>query len=247
MRRGTCVTAMSIVAVFLVCCVCVFAGPARADDDEETRAILFSGRDIWRNGVFSHSGLLFAPGGIDNDGLLLKLMISGGVYRYSSDFVFGRTVIGVETAAQVLPGWRIKRGDLELKFFFGLEFQKHRLWPDDASNILNGGTFGLRMAIDLWYQPTPNTMLAFDGSISSIATSHAARAAVGELVFDDQMYFGPEIAFFASTGYRHFRLGAHFTAMKTGSNVEWVAAGGWAQDSDRRSSPYVRLGLVKRM
>ncbi len=247
MRRGTCVpAAVATAAAFLVCCVCVFAGPAWADDDEDTRAILFSGRDIWRNGVFSHGGLLFAPGGIDNDGLLLKLMISGGVYRYGSGCECGN-VVGVEVAAQVLPGWRIKRGDLEAKFFFGLEFQEHRLWPNDPSNILNGRTLGLRMAVDLWYQPTPSTMIAFDGSISSIATSHSARAAVGWLMFDDQLYVGPEIAFFASDGYRHFRLGGHFTAMKTGNNVEWLAAGGWARDSDQRSSPYVRLGLMKRL
>jgi hypothetical protein len=33
--------------------------------------------------------------------------------------------------------------------------------------------------------------------------------------------------------------------MKTGE-TEWSAAAGWAGDSDQRSSPYVRLGILKR-
>ncbi len=247
MRRGTCVTAvMTIAAVFLVCCVCVFAGPARADDDDESRAILFSGRDIWRNGVFAHGGLLFAPGGFEQDGYLLKVLISGGLYQYLSGGLGGERVYGAEGTIQIMPGWRIKRGDLEAKFFFGLDLELHRLWPDDPFNTLQGRGMGLRMAVDLWYEPTPRTMAAMDATVSSIATNHFARAAFGWRVIDEQFYFGPEIAYFASDGYRHFRLGGHFTAMKTG-NMEWTAAGGWARDSDGQSSPYVRLGLMRRL
>ena len=45
--------------------------------------MLFSGRDIWRNGVFAHGGFVVAPSGFDRDGLLLKVMLSGGLYRYN--------------------------------------------------------------------------------------------------------------------------------------------------------------------
>jgi hypothetical protein len=38
---------------------------------------------------------------------------------------------------------------------------------------------------------------------------------------------------------------ANGTSLKTG-NFEWSAAGGWAQDSDRRSSPHLRLGVLTR-
>ena len=246
MRRGWCVpAAVACAAVFLVCCVCVFAGPARADDDDESRVILFSGRDIWRNGAFAHGGLLMAPGGFEQDGLLLKVLLSGGVYRYFSGGL-GERVYGVEGTLQVLPGWRVKRGDFEAKVFFGVDFEQHRLWPGDPFNNLQGRTWGLRVAVDFWYEPTPTTMAAFDATVSSVATNHSARAALGWRVIDEQFYFGPEIAFFASEGYRHVRLGGHFTAMKTG-NLEWTAAGGWARDSDRQSSPYVRLGLMKKL
>jgi hypothetical protein len=243
MCRGARVrAAVSIAAAFVVCCVA--AGPSRADDDDEARVLLFSGRDIWRNGAFAYGGLLLAPGGVDQDGINLKLMLAGGLYRYNAGSLGGQQVVGAETVLQVLPGWRVKRGDLEVKVFFGVDAEKHSLWPDDPSNLLRGHSFGVRFATEFWYEPTPTTMVAGDASLSSIATSNSARAAYGWRVLD-QFYFGPEIQYFGSDGYRHLRLGAHFTALKTDNN-EWLAAGGWARDSDGHSSPYVRLGVVMR-
>ena len=65
-------------------------------------------------------------------------------------------------------------------------------------------------------------------------------------MIDDQFYFGPKIKYFASEGYRHFRLGGHLTGLKTDAS-QWSAAGGWARDTDGHSSPYVRLGLMQKM
>ncbi len=243
--RRLCAAGFTAVAAF-VYWFCLSVGPSRAAEDEESRVILFSGRDLWRNGAFAYGGLLMAPGGFEHDGLLLKVLISGGLYRYNTSNVVEGRVIGLETAVQVLPGVRIKRGDLEAKFFFGPDYERHRLWPDDSGNKLRGSSFGLRMAIDLWYEPTPATMAAMDASLSSIATSSSARVAFGVRVLDNQFYFGPEIAIFDSEGYRHLRIGGHFTAMKTG-DAEWTAAGGWARDSDGRAGPYVRLNLMQRM
>jgi hypothetical protein len=211
--------------------------------------MLFSGRDLWRNGAFSYGGLIFAPGGFEQDGLLLRILFSGGLYRYDAENLGGARVIGSEWLAQVLPGWRIKRGNTELKFFFGPDIQQHYLWPDDPTNRLRGTSFGLRMAIDAWYEPTPKAMVAGDLSLSSIATSNSARVAIGWRVLDDLLggvYVGPEIQYYGSDGYRHLRVGAHITSMKT-SDTEWSAAGGWAEDSDNRASPYLRLNVLKRL
>ncbi len=245
MSGGRRVSAASfIAAAFVVCGFCVAASPGRAADDIGARFLLFSGSDIWRNGAFAHGGLPVAPGGLDQDGFNFKLVLSGGRYRYNSGSLGGETVIGAETRVEAMPGWRIKRGDLEVKVFVGLDAENHRLSPDDPSSRLRGRSTGLRAAFDLWYNPTPMTMLAMDGSLSSIAANQSARLAYGWRVFD-AFYVGPETQFFGSDGYRHLRLGAHVTGFKTG-NYEWSAAGGWAGDSDRRSSPYVRLGVLMR-
>jgi hypothetical protein len=245
MGCGRRVRAVVLTAAAFICCVGVASGPTRADD-EEARAILFSGRDIWRNGAFAHGGLMVAPWGLDQDGFFFKLLLSGGVYRYDAGSLGGARVVGRELTVQAMPGFRVKRGDLETKVFVGLDLEKHRLWPDDSSNRLRGSALGLRFSVDFWYEPTPTTMFAMDASLSTVASNQSARAGFGWRVIDDQFYFGPEIAGFASDGYRHYRLGLHFTGLKT-DNSQWLAAGGWARDSDGRASPYVRLGLMQRL
>lgn len=239
--RRACAAACAA-AAFIFCCV----GSAKADDD--AHMLLFSGRDLWLNGAFAYGGFLVAPSGLDEDGILLKVLMSGGLYRYDAQNLGGERVIGAEWLAQVLPGWRVKRGDAEFKVFMGPEFQTHRLSPDDPTNRLRGNLFGLRLSVEMWYEPTAATMIAADVSLSSIATSDAARLAYGWRVLDDMLgglYLGPEIQYFGSDGYRHLRLGAHITSMKT-EDVEWSAAAGWASDSAQRSSPYVRLNVLKR-
>ena len=209
--------------------------------------MLFSGRDIWRNGAFAHGGFIVAPSGLDQDGLLLKIMLSGGLYRYDAQNL-GERVVGAEWLTQVLPGWRMKRGNVELKVFMGPEIQNHHLWPDDPANRLRGYSYGLRVAAEMWYEPTAETMIAADISLSSIATSNSTRAAYGWRVLEEMLggiYIGPEFQYFASAGYRHARLGLHITSVKT-EDTEWSAAAGWARDSTGRSSPYVRLGVLRR-
>jgi hypothetical protein len=175
--------------------------------------------------------------------------VSGGLYRYDAKNLGGQQVVGAEGLAHVLGGWRVKRGDAEFKFFFGPEFQKHHLLPDGPSNRLRGNFLGLRMAFEVWYEPSPSSMVAADASLSSIATSNSARVAYGWRVFEEMLggvYLGPVIEYFGSDGYRHLRLGAHLTSMKA-EEIEWSAAAGWAQDSQGRASPYVRLNMLRRL
>jgi hypothetical protein len=192
-------------------------GRARDSDDEDARIMLFSGRDLWRHCGFAHGGLVFAPNGFDQDGLLLKLLLSGGLYRYRASVPGDRQVIGFGVLSQALPGWRIKRGNAEFKVFFGPEFQKHYLFPNDPSNRLRVSSIGLRIAAEFWHEPTPETMLAADASLSSIATGNSARAAYGWRILNDPLggiYVGPETQYFGSQGYRSLRVGAHITSMK---------------------------------
>lgn len=99
-----------VAAAFIVGCLGVSAGPAWAADDDEARVLLFSGRDLWRNSAFAYGALLMAPGGVDQDGINLKLMLSGGLYRYNANNLGGQQVIGAETALQVLPGQTRRSG-----------------------------------------------------------------------------------------------------------------------------------------
>ena len=231
--------AIGFAAAFLVC---VSARPGWAGDDG-TDYLLFTGGDIWRNGAFTYGGLLWSPGGLDNEGFTLKAALSGGYYRYYSG-ALGAEVTGREFVAQVLPGWRFKRDRLEIKVFAGLDVEDHLLFPDDPSSRLRGRNTGARAAVDVWYEPAPATMLTADASISTIITSYSARVAYGWRVLDS-FYLGPEAQTFACEGYRQVRLGAHLTGFKF-YDYELSAATGWSEDSAHRASLYVRFGVMTR-
>lgn len=243
MRRWRRVGAATIFAAGWMCCVGVPAGWAA--EQTIARLILFSGADLWLNGAFAHGGLLWAPDGVDQDGFTFKALISGGGYRYDAGSLGGREVDGAELAGQLLPGWRVKRGTLEIKGFVGVELRHNHLTPDDPDNRLRGNHVGARFAAELWYEPTPATMFAADASVSTVATDYAARAAFGWRAFD-RLYVGPETQLYGGDGYRQFRFGVHATGFKS-EYGEWCAAAGWSLDTDDRSSPYLRIGYLRRL
>jgi hypothetical protein len=231
-----------LAAAFLVC-GCVANGPAWSSDDGAT-FLLFSGGDLWRNGDFAYGGLLWSPNGLDHEGFTLRAVMSGGLYRYQSGALGGEQVVGEEFAAQLMPGWRFKGDHLEVKVFLGLDAQSHRLSPEDPSSRLQGGDISARAAVDLWYELTPDTMFAADGSISTIVNSYSARVAFGWRAFG-LFYLGPEAGTFACVGYEQARIGIHLTSFKF-NDTEWSAGIGWSEDSDHRSSPYIRFGVLTR-
>jgi hypothetical protein len=244
MRRG-----LGWSAAIAAAAVWLSSGASLAGNDEDSTVILFSGRDLWRNGAFAYGGFITAPGGFDDDGLMLKVLMSGGVYRYNADDLAGERVIGAEGTVQILPGFRIKRHGVEAKIFFGPDIERHKLWPDDPGNRLQGTDIGIRFAAEFWTEPTPKTMLAASMSLTSIATGNAARLAygwrVGEDMFEDGFFVGPEVQYFGADGYKHLRLGLHITDLKA-ENYEWSAAIGLARDSDGVAGPYVRVGFSVR-
>ena len=236
--------AAAVAAAFNIAAGCAAAETVQTVRDEP-RLLLFSTTDLWRHGGFGHGGVVWSPGGVDNECLSLKLMFGGGVYRYTSGALGNAEVIGRQFAAAIMPGWRFRCGTLIATIFAGLDLQNHRLTPDDPSAGLRGSYAGLRVGFEVWYEPTPATMLATDASVSTIGSSYTARAAYGWRVFD-RFYLGPEMhGFAAGDNYRQFRTGFHVTGFKM-ETFEWSIGAGWATDSDDRDGAYGKLGLLLR-
>ena len=197
MRCGRHVSvATSVAAAFIVCCVGVSAGPVRARDDG-VRFLLFSGADLWRDDRFMHGSVLWSPGGLEREGFTLYALLSGGSYCYQSGALNNAWVTGTEEEIQLLPGWRFKRVALELKVFAGLDIKNDVAAPYDPSNRLHGTAAGVRAAVNLWFEPTPSTMIAADAALTSIATGYSARAAYGWKL-NNWFYLGPEAQTFAA-------------------------------------------------
>jgi len=235
---GGCRTAASLLVV--ACCLCsvVSAGA----DSLGAKVLLFSGTDLWRHGSFLYGGVLWSPNGLDQGGFTLKAIASGGSYNYLSNSLC--EVTGRAFVAQIMPGWTFKRGMLELKVFAGLDAQHHRLMPDDPGSKLRGGDVGLRAAFELWIEPTRDSMISLDGSVSTIAHGYDISAATGWRLFN-RFYVGPEGKIFASDGYTQRRIGAHITALKLGG-LEYSAGTGYARDSDERDGAYFHFGVGRR-
>ena len=220
-----------------------FAGTIAAADDQSslgtigdgqdhTKFLFFSGTDFWSTGAFVHGGLMWSPNGLDREGFTLKLLVSGGTYRYQSG-ALGLEVTGQQITGSAMAGWRFKFDGLEATVFVGPDVQDHKLTPDDQGSRLRGRYFGVRGGVDVWYEPGPGFMAAVNASGTTAGSEFGGGWRVS----------GRE---------RGYRLGAlvvflgfHATGLKLGG-FEWSAGGGWTDDSDHRSGAYGRLGVLTR-
>jgi hypothetical protein len=241
MRAGVRGVAAALFAAGFSCC----AEPEAAADpfpDHVPHYLLFAGTDLWRFGGFAHAGLVWAPGGLHESGLLLKAFGGAGTYRYLSG---GTEVRGEQWLVSVLPGWKWKGQQFELSAFAGVDFQSHRFRPDDPDNRLRGDHTGVRIAIELWLEPLPATMLTAGASASTVGPSYWSRVAMGWRLFDS-FWIGPEALAMGDEKYGLYQVGMHLTALRIGS-FEWTIGLGWSEDSDGRTGAYGRLGVLMRM
>ncbi len=219
--------------------------PARADSGgPDTRPFLvFAGTDIWRDGAFLHGGLLWSPAGFDVDGFTLKLLLAGGLYTYPSGGLH-TDVDGTLQSASMLPGWRVTSDGITIALYAGPIVQDYRLSPYDPGSLLHGFYSGGQLAGDVWYQPTPTSMIALNASIASIALIGTMRAAVGWQL-SEPFFVGPEAQALWCIDYQQWRLGAHVTGYRI-DGLDWSASAGWAYESFHRYGPYLRLGVNTR-
>lgn len=237
-----------LVAVALAAAIsCLSVEFAHADlfRREDDTLLFFSGTDLWRQGSFSFGGGLWSPGGIDREGLTLKLLGGAGSYQYLSGALGDVEVTGRQFTGFAMAGYRFVQDKTIVTVFAGLDVQNHRLTPDDPTNSLRGTHAGIRAAIEFWHEPDALSMWAADASASSVGPSYSWRIAVGWRVFDS-FYLGPEAAAFSDgKSYRQLRAGLHITGFRAAS-VEWSLGAGWLRDTSDREGFYGRLGVIAR-
>lgn len=221
-------------------------GPTLADNlsggSKPERFLFFSGVDLWRNGQAGYDGMMLAPqSGLNKDGLLIRLFMSGDFERYDTPTQRFSTNI---FRASILPGWRIKRGNVEIKVFAGPAVESRALKPDIPTHTLRGSHFGARIATEIWWEPTPTMMVAAAASATTIGSEYSARAAVGWRLLD-RFWIGPEVSASADEFSTQYRIGAHLTGFKTGP-AEWSVGTGFVEDSFGRNGIYGRIAVLFR-
>jgi hypothetical protein len=205
------------------------------------RVLLYAGFDIWRFGRAGYGGFYWAPDGLNKDGFITRLFVSGGAERYDAGSRrFNTNII----RAAPLAGWRFSQGTLELKIFAGPELENRVLTPDVPTATYRGTHVGARVATELWWEPIQEMMLTSTLSASTNATSQSARAAAGWRVLD-RYWAGPEISASSDDFSRQARIGMHLTGFRFDA-LEWSVAAGYVTDSYHRSGVYGRIGVLTR-
>jgi hypothetical protein len=176
-------------------------------------------------------------------GFTFKILLDGGRYSYNSG-ALSRNVDGTALSAAAMPGWRFVRGSLTVSVFGGVVVQDYRLTPNDPSSRLHGLYVGGQFATDIWYEPSPRTMATVSGAIASIGPTGYVRTAIGFRIFPP-VFIGPETQEIWCGNFNQIQFGAHVTGLRL-DRFEWSAGSGWALASDRRSGPYLRLGVNAR-
>jgi hypothetical protein len=205
------------------------------------RVLLYAGFDIWRFGRTGYGGFYWAPDGLNNNGFITRLFVSGSAERYDAGSRrFNTNIIRVAP----LAGARFSQGTVELKVFAGPELENRVLTPDVPAAEYRGTHIGARVASEFWWEPMPDMMLTSAFSASTNATSHSARGAAGWRVLD-RFWAGPEISASSDAFSQQVRIGVHLTGFKLDA-LEWSVAAGYIQDSFHRSGIYGRIGVLTR-
>lgn len=220
--------------------MCTALDRAKAGGPASPSFLLFAGTDLWRYGTFFYGGTLWSPAGLDTGGFTLKTLLNGGKYTYASGDLH-TDISGSMLSAAAMPGWRFARDGLTVSVFAGPVVQDYRLKPDDPGSRLRGLYVGGQFATEVWYQPSANTMAALNGTMASIGPTGSLRAAAGFRLFD-AMFVGPESQALWCANFQQYQFGAHVTAFRFNA-LELSAGSGWSMDSDRRTGPYLRVGV----
>lgn len=204
------------------------------------RIMYFAGFDLWRCGLAGYTGMQWAPGRLDRDGFILRLIMSDGLERLNAD---GRRYQTHIFRSAIMPGYKFKRGNLEVQLLAGVDFELDVL-AIDGRQTWKRNVFGARVTTDLWWEPTEAIMAQASFSASTIDSATSMRVAAGWRVMD-RFWIGPEVLASSDHFSRQHRVGAHLTGLRTGA-FEWSIAAGYVGDSFSRSGAYARLGMLMR-
>lgn len=115
------------------------------------RFLFYSGFDLWNFGYAGYVGAQWAPRSLNSDGFVLSVFMSDGVELFDATTTRYRTSI---FRAAILPGWRFKRGNLEVKIFAGPDFERDVYSPVMLRAQPYRNSIGARATVDLWWEPT---------------------------------------------------------------------------------------------
>ena len=151
--------------------------PAVADERRSTMEF-WGGAEVNANSWSTYSGATIALSGfLETDGWRLRIGDGYGTYSYESD---GSTIRGHVGFGELLLGYQHQLGSLTLKGFVGAAAEAHTLSPFDTETTVVGTDYGVKTALESWWEITPEVWTSLDLSWSSVhGGTYAAHARAG--------------------------------------------------------------------
>lgn len=246
---------LRIVSIIALACAALAAGRTTAlarDEDLFIRPIdqhwvLFGSVDAGSSVFVSGGSKQALIGPLDRQGFLALETTGIGLTR--ENVRLGPLRIPVQRfthQGSVMGGYQHMFGPLYVAAYLGPELQHEQIAYDGRFARFSKPRLGARGQVEIWWHPTPGTLLTTVVVAGSTRNSIYARSSAGILIFA-KTYVGPEITIYATPTYRETRYGLHATGPKLGP-VNLRLSGGVMTDDGRRTvSPYVGLTAWMRL
>lgn len=223
--------------------IALLAGPTGAKEPEASivpnRVYFFSGVDIGSASHFYWAGITSAPfGGLDDDGIRLRLFGGAGHYRYQTQSIVGGENSGNISAGEVLIGKRLCFDPTTITAYVGVDIKNYGLALPDPGNRISGTKLGIKFSGEAYTRLTPEWFVTAYGNISSVYRAYGARAAIIRDLTSN-FTLGAEGAVMGDALSNEIRVGI-VAGTKFGQSIATIA-GGVAQNSDRGSGLYTTL------
>lgn len=209
-----------------------------------------SGGDVTLNSRSGYAGGVWAPrGDLDAEGFLIKALGGYGAYDYDSMLeLSGGAVpwrfVGHYVFADIMGGWRMRRGAWTAKAYAGIQYIEHSLSPDDPGNDVKGARWGAKGQLELWRNLGARHWFSLDASYATAFGDYWSLARAGRRL-SPRWSLGLEGGGLGNEDYDAGR-GGTFLRYHMGAMELTLSGGATGDYRGEDTSGYVTLGVYRR-
>jgi hypothetical protein len=190
--------------------------------------------------LVGYSGMIYAPGSMDNSGLRIALFGLYGKYRYTGDDPsnLGTTFNARFASIDMLAGYStvFEKGSATLAI--GLNYQDHIVTPFDPDNPVQGQKLGFKTQADFDINPTPLTMVSGIASYSTAFRTYYSILKTGYDFFGKEFFIGPEFVALGNERTDQQRVGLRFSDIHLANRVSLSVSAGWLHERNEPNGAY---------
>lgn len=227
------------------------AGEPRDSDlfirPEDQHTTLFGGLDAGRSVFVSGGSKQTLTGPLDRPGFVLMENSGYGLTQERARIGDGSMLVDrLKHDASLALGYQTMFGPAYLAGFLGPELHQEQVAYGGRFRRLATPLVGLRGQVELWINPSPETLVTGTVVAGTAQMSVWARGSAG-LRIAPGTFVGPEITAYATPTYSEVRWGGHVTGLTLGLVQLRVSAGWMTDDAHRSGSPYAGISAWMRL